>query len=219
MKISVRDVLIQGTRYIRTAALAGGLCLGPSLSYAESLWLKNSNNERGMFADHRAGAVGDILTIVIDESSTSSSSQNSTTTKDMSIDNSVTQWLFPLAASAFGSVNGALPGTQIDGSNSFNGGGSISDSKAVTARASVLVIDRLPNGNLVVEGARKVSFAGESQWVVLRGVVRKSDITAANTVLSSRVADATVEFISAGAITDAQRKGWLSKLNDLVNPF
>ena len=172
-----------------------------------------------MFADHRAGAVGDILTIVIDESSTSSSSQNSTTTKDMSIDNSVTQWLFPLAASAFGSVNGALPGTQIDGSNSFNGGGSISDSKAVTARASVLVIDRLPNGNLVVEGARKVSFAGESQWVVLRGVVRKSDITAANTVLSSRVADATVEFISAGAITDAQRKGWLSKLNDLVNPF
>ncbi|MEM7672606.1 MAG: flagellar basal body L-ring protein FlgH [Verrucomicrobiota bacterium] len=186
--------------------------------YGESLWLKKSNRESSMFADPTASAVGDLITIQVDESTSSTSSQSSSTSKDSQVDNAVTQWLFPLAASSFGTHNGALPGTSFGGSNTFNGSGSTSNTQAVSARATVSVIDRLPNGNLVIEGARRVTFSGESQWVVLKGIVRKADIRADNSVLSSRIGDASVEFISSGALTEAQRKGWLTRIYDTVNP-
>ena len=79
--------------------------------------------------------------------------------------------------------------------------------------------DVLPNGNLVIEGVRVVTFSGETQYVVLHGIVRSDDITAANTVLSSDVADARVEFVSEGSLTDAQKRGWLSKVYERLRPF
>ena len=192
--------------------------MGTSLSHGESLWLKKSNRERGMFAAPRASGVGDLLTIQVDESSSASSSQSTSTSKDSSVENAVTSWLFPLAASGFGTHNGALPSTNFGGTNSFSGSGSTSNTKAVSARATVSVIDRLPNGLLVIEGARRVTFSGESEWVVLRGLVRPIDIRSDNSVLSSRVGDASVEFISSGALTEAQRTGWLTRIYDTVNP-
>lgn len=192
--------------------------MGLSLTHGESLWLKKTNNERGMFADPRAGRVGDLITIQVDESNSSTSSQSTSTSKDSQVDNAVTQWLFPLAASSFGTHAGSLPGTSFGGSNTFSGSGSTSNTKAISARATVTVIDRLPNGNLVIEGARRITFSGESQWVVLRGLVRPVDISSDNTVLSSRVGDASVEFISSGALTESQRKGWLTRIYDTVNP-
>jgi flagellar L-ring protein precursor FlgH len=64
-----------------------------------------------------------------------------------------------------------------------------------------------------------VTFSGETQYVVLHGLVRADDISAANTILSSNVADARVEFISEGTLTDAQKRGWLSKLYEKLRPF
>ena len=192
--------------------------MSASLTYGESLWLKKANNERGMFADPRAGDVGDLITIQVDEASSSSSSQSTSTSKASATENAVTSWLFPLAASSFGTHNGALPSTNFGGTNTFSGTGSTSNTKAVSARATVTVIDKLPNGVLVIEGARKVTFSGESEWVVLRGLVRPHDIRSDNSVLSSRIGDASVEFISSGALTEAQRKGWLTRIYDKVNP-
>ena len=80
-------------------------------------------------------------------------------------------------------------------------------------------IDLLPNGNLVIEGSRLVSFSGEKQYAILRGVVRPEDIANGNSVLSSSIADARVEFISQGAISESQRKGWWTRFYDAINPF
>jgi len=77
----------------------------------------------------------------------------------------------------------------------------------------------LPNKNLVVEGKRQSSFSGESQDVILRGVVRPEDISAANTVFSYNIADASIKFISRGTVTDSQRKGWFTKIWDKLSPF
>jgi flagellar basal body L-ring protein FlgH len=89
----------------------------------------------------------------------------------------------------------------------------------LNARAAVLVTDVLPNGNLVIEGVRRVVSSGETQHVILHGLVRADDVSSVNTVFSSNIADARVEFINEGSLTDAQKKGWLTKLYEKLRPY
>ena len=172
-----------------------------------------------MYADHRASRVGDILTVVISETAATTASQSKKSNKESSIDAGVSQFIFPPAVSRLGTHNGALPGTSLSAKSDFSGGGQVNNSQSLNARAAVLVTDVLPNGNLVIEGVRMVTFSGETQYVTLHGLVRADDVTSANTVASSNVADVRIEFISEGSLTDAQKKGWLTKLYDKLRPY
>jgi flagellar L-ring protein precursor FlgH len=102
---------------------------------------------------------------------------------------------------------------------SHDGSGQINNQAAVTDRISVKVIDVLPNGNLIVEGRRQTAFSGEKEEAVLRGTVRADDVAYGNTINSYNVADATIQFISKGTITDTQNKGWFMKAWDKFAPF
>lgn len=172
-----------------------------------------------MFADHKAARTGDILTVLVSEVAATQSSQSKKSSKDSSIDAGVSQFLFPPAVSSLGTKGGALPGTKLAAKSDFSGGGQVNNSQSLTARAAVLVTDVLPNGNLVIEGVRVVIFSGETQYVVLHGLVRPDDVTSANTVVSSNIADVRIEFISEGSLTDAQKKGWLTKVYDKLRPY
>ncbi len=79
--------------------------------------------------------------------------------------------------------------------------------------------DVLPNGNLVVEGTRIISFSGETKYAEMSGIVRHDDVAPDNTVLSTNIADAKVKYIDEGSLTDAQKKGWLSRGFDRFNPL
>jgi len=83
----------------------------------------------------------------------------------------------------------------------------------------VLVTDVLPNGNFVIEGVRIVTFSGETQYVVLHGLVRPDDIGRDNSVISTNIAEARVEFYAEGALTDAQKRGWITKVYEKLRPF
>lgn len=181
---------------------------------AESLWT-GSGSDRAMFADRRASQSGDILTIVVSESVAASTSQSKKSTRSSSLADTVTSFLYPTT----GLHKGNLPSVAIDGAQSSTGGGDISNNQSLIARAAVLVTDVLPNRNLVIEGVRVVTFSGETQYVVLHGLVRPDDIAPDNTVLSSNVADARLEFFSEGSLTDAQKRGWLTKLYEKLRPF
>lgn len=184
---------------------------------ADSLWTAPGSREQSLVADPKAARVGDILTIVIAESAAQSSSQSKTTNSEASANASVDQFLF--ANSKMGTHNGSLPGFGMGGSSDFSGGGSINNSQTLSARAAVLVTDVLPNGQLVIAGARRVTFSGETQHVVLHGIVRREDISSVNTVVSSDIADAHLEFISEGSLTDAQKRGWLGRIYEMLRPF
>jgi flagellar L-ring protein precursor FlgH len=186
---------------------------------ADSLWTAPGSSEQAITADRKASRVGDILTVVVQESASNQSSQRTTTDSGSNVDAGVEQWLFPLAASKMGTHNGALPGIKLGGTNDFTGGGQTSASQNLTARAAVLVTAVLPNGNLVIEGARRVTYDGETQHVVLHGVVRGEDVSSGNIVFSSNIADARVEFINEGTLTDAKKKGWLTKLYEKLRPY
>jgi flagellar L-ring protein precursor FlgH len=187
------------------------------LTRAQSLWQEGAS--RSMVADKRAHAVGDILSILIQESNTAARQNDTQTKKTSSIDASLQSFLFSPAASKLLTKGGQLPAMKTSSAQNFDGGGQINNSEKITARIAVRVIDVLPNGNLIIEGTRKVSFSGETQDAVLRGVVRSDDVTAANTIFSYNIADATIKYVSSGTISDNQKKGWFTRVWEKVTPF
>ena len=204
-------------------------------SIAGSLWRDGITDERGMFADKRAKRVGDIVTIVVQETASVSNTVRLKTDKDAKssvigvASNVLNQFLGNIPKHNLtkeiqknlpdGVTLPSPPAQVVDGSNSYNGGGDIKNSQTISTRCAVQVIDTLPNGNLVLEGVRQVSFSKERQFASFRGIVRAYDINPDNTVLSSNVADARIDIVSEGTLTDSQKKGWLLRLNDKINPF
>ena len=181
---------------------------------ADSIW-PGAQAPRNIVADRKAASKGDILTIVVAESAVAQSSQSKKSNRNSSIDDGISRFIY----AGTGRHNGELPGLTLGGKSSYAGGGDISNSQSVSARAAVLVTDVLPNGNLVVEGVRIVTFSGETQYVVLRGLVRPEDIARDNSVVSTNIADAKVEFHAEGALSDAQKRGWLAKIYEKLRPF
>ncbi len=183
---------------------------------AESLWpAAGRGPQASMFADRKAAAAGDILTIVVSESVAASNSQSTKSSRDASVSDAVSSFFYPSS----GLHKGALPSLALGGKASNSGGGDISNNQSLSARAAVLVTDALPNGNLVIQGMRVVTFSGETQYVVLNGLVRRDDIAPDNTVASSNIADARLEFYTEGQLTDAQKRGWFTKLYEKLRPF
>jgi flagellar L-ring protein precursor FlgH len=205
-------------RLLRLAACAA-LLAAAAAAYASpgSLWKDESS--KSMFADKRARAIGDIITIIVQENQTSSKENSTQTSKSSSVDASLQTLLYTPAVSPFLTKAGQLPAMKFGGSQSFDGGGKINNSERITARIAVRVVDVLPNGNMIVEGRRETTVSGERQEAVLRGVVRSEDVAANNTVLSYNVADASIKFTGKGTLSDNQRKGWLLRVWEKVTPF
>lgn len=200
-----------------SAAFGGLMGFLPVTGSADSLWRDEA--ARPMFADKKAGGVGDLLTVVVQESNSASKDKSTKTSKKSDIDASIATFLYSPAASGLLTQGGKLPAVKMGAKSGFEGGGAINNSERIVARFAVRVIDVLPNRNLVIEGSRETAFSGEHQTIVLRGVVRPDDVTPANTILGHNIADATIKFISKGGLTDSQRKGWLHKVWDKVAPF
>ncbi len=184
---------------------------------ADSLW--NQGLSRNICGDKKAQFVGDILTILIQENNGATRQNNTTTSKKASLNAAIASILYSPTASGLLTKKGALPAINYTSDAEFNGGGSINNAETITAQVSVKVVDVLPNGNMVVEGQLHTAFSGEKQDAVVRGTVRPDDVMANNTLYSYNIADATIQFMSKGTITDAQRKGWFTRVWDKVSPF
>jgi flagellar L-ring protein precursor FlgH len=199
--------------------VVGGLVVMVSVTPLLADSLVKETGTRSMFADKRAAAVGDLVTILVQENNSASKDASTKTSKSSSIDMAIASFLYGPSASGLLTKGGQYPALKVKGSTDFSGTGAVGSNEQITSRIAVRVVDVLPNRNLVIEGSRHTAFSGEKQDVVLRGVVRPDDITANNTVYSYNVADVTIRFVSSGAATDGQKKGWFTKVWDKVNPF
>jgi flagellar L-ring protein precursor FlgH len=185
---------------------------------ADSLW-KPDTSPSSIFADKKARRVGDIMTVIIQENNGATRNNTTSTSKTSSVDASIASFLYGPGASGLLTKGGTYPAMSFTGKNTYAGGGQINNSETITAQLAVRVIDVLPNGNLVVEGRKQSLIAGEKQDAILRGTVRFDDISAANTIYSYNIADASIQYLTKGTITDAQNKGWFNRIWDKVNPF
>ena len=126
------------THRFRMLAAALAMVL-PSLSPGQSLW--HDEASRSMFADKRASKVGDLITIVVQETTTASKDNKTATTKKSSNDAAITAFLYSPAASGLLTKGGQLPALKYASQNDFAGGGTINNSEQIVARVTVRVID------------------------------------------------------------------------------
>lgn len=184
---------------------------------ADSLW--GSEPRLAQFADRRALAVGDIVTVMVRENNSTSKDSRNKTSKQSAIDANINSFLFSPASSGLMTKGGKLPSLDLGAKSTADNGGEVSSSDSITTRFAVRVVDVLPNDNLVVEGIRQTSFGGESQKVILRGTLRRTDVTPANTIFSYNLADLSLSYSGSGVLSDARRKGWFQRAWDKVSPF
>ncbi len=192
---------------LAAGCLALVCCTQPAA--ADSLWKPGVS--KSMFSDKKAGAVGDLLTVLVQESNTASKDGSTKTAKKSS---SQFNMSLPMVGNVMGS-NGLSWGSARE----FEGTGGISSKESIVGKITVRVVDVLPNGSLIVEGTRQAILSNESQDIIVRGVVRGADITPANTVYSYNLADVTIKYVSRGIVADSQKRGWLDRGVDKIAPF
>ncbi|MDD3114716.1 MAG: flagellar basal body L-ring protein FlgH [Anaerovibrio sp.] len=167
---------------------------------AESLWGRHS-----IFTDRKASQVGDILTIVIKE--TSKTSQSLSNSNSKSGKNT-------LAAGT--GIFGFLAAATASGSDSFKADGSANNSNTATGNVTVTVVEVKENGNMVVEGTQSIWNNKNEHRIAVRGVVRPDDIDYDNTISSNKVADATLKFDGKGPLNAKQRQGILTQIFNIL---
>ncbi|MCZ7563132.1 MAG: flagellar basal body L-ring protein FlgH [Burkholderiales bacterium] len=166
-----------------------------------------------LFEDRRARRVGDTLTIALNEKTNASRSSQSKASREGDVGFSVpTVSKLPLKF---------LQGTEIaaSSSNTFEGKGDAASSNLFTGTITVTVVEVLPNGNLLVSGEKQIGINQSSEFLRFSGVVNPVTIQAANTVSSTQVADARMEYRGSGYIDEAQTMGWLARFFLTVLPF
>ncbi len=166
-----------------------------------------AGSDVSLFEDLKARRIGDLLTIVLKESTSASKSASTKTKKDSSID-----LPGPTLAGRAVTVNGKpVLESSIEGAREFDGQGSSSQSNTLSGNITVTVVNRLPNGNLVVQGEKWLRLNQGDEFVRISGVVRPYDVLQDNTVTSDRVADAIISYGGRGMVASASRAGWLAR--------
>lgn len=175
--------------------MAGSTVLGQDM---------RQNAFKSLFSDNKASMIGDAVTIIVIESSQASNNAKTNAGRSSEI-----------KFNASGALDAtALPNVDlgVSSGNEFSGSGGTQSSGSVQTKISATIDSVLANGNMRVRGSRKISINGEEQTVFIKGIVRPSDISADNNVLSYNISDAEIIFEGSGIIDNAQKPGWLTKL-------
>jgi flagellar L-ring protein precursor FlgH len=176
-----------------------------------------------IYSDPLAHSVGDLVTIVVDLQNTLAKAQQTKTSKDTALTAVINSLLYPNDNTNHGynflNYHGANPTTAWSSTQSFNGGGTVNNTETASTTIQAKVIEVLPNGVLRVAASRMSRAGQEDTSMVLTGLVRPDDLSTSNTIASSRVADLQILQKGKGTLTDDQKKGWLTKFYEFIEPF
>jgi len=169
---------------------------------AESLW---SDNSKDLYQDYPDYELGDIITVVIEEDASAIQSANSDASQSSEY-----------SAKKGGGLLDFLPFFDFSYSDSESADGETQRSGTLQADITTQVVDLEKNGNLKIEGKKRVKINGEIQTIVLEGVIRPQDINFDNEVSSKRVSNANIEYEGEGVVGDKQDSGLLTKLFNFI---
>lgn len=185
---------------------------------SNSLWRSGA---RAFFKDQRAMRVGDILTVVVhinDKAEIDNATKRSRQGSE--------EFGFNGFFGADKKLATALPTgvdfskiVDLDSGAKSGGSGTIDREENVTTKIAAVVSQRLPNGNLVIEGRQEVRVNYEMREMIVAGVVRPEDITSDNTIPFSKIAEARVSYGGRGQLTDVQQPRYGQQVLDVVLPF
>lgn len=169
-----------------------------------------------LFEDNKAREVGDLLTIVLVESTESRTRANTAVTKDASVGMGV-----PNIAGAPVTYKGRnILQAEVEGSRAFGGGGVSTQSNELAGDITVTVVQQMPNGNLLVRGEKMMRLNQGDELVQVQGVVRPADIGPDNRIASNRVGDARIVYGGRGTLARSNAMGWLGRFfNSALFPY
>jgi flagellar L-ring protein precursor FlgH len=188
---------------------------------AESLWQAETLAEGNLYADATARRRGDILTIVIQETTSISDGQKTDTKRDNSVDAhlDLLTGLNETPAAQGQPTTNRLPALKAGSAKKFAGEAKYEMSSAVKSTIAVQVVDVLDNGSMIVQGARQVLVNEDRKTIQVSGIVRPGDVRSDNTVLSEKLYDMRVAITGEGPAARSQQEGWLGRMLDVLWPF
>jgi len=190
----------------------------PQAASANSLWRVGA---RAFFNDQRASRVGDIVTVLIEiddsvsTSNTSKSSRTSTGTAGLSN-------FFGLESSLGKVLPGGFdPSNAVNSNSGFSnaGAGSVSRSEKINLTIAAVVSQVMPNGNMVIQGTQEVKTNNELRQLTVAGIVRPEDISSANTIKHTQIAEARINYGGRGDISRVQKTPAGQALVEKFSPF
>ena len=179
-----------------------------------------SEAQPGYLEDTRALRVGDTVLVKINEHADASGDATTELNKDTSRTAGIEAFLALMPKLQRENPN--LDPAQLlnmASKSDFNGEGHTTREGSLVGTIGVHVKKELPNGDLYVEGTKVVMINHEEYHLYVSGVIRTTDIAPDNSIASSLIADARVEFTGRGDINDQVERGWLTKVLDTISPF
>ncbi|UCD56541.1 MAG: flagellar basal body L-ring protein FlgH [Candidatus Hydrogenedentota bacterium] len=188
---------------------------------ADSIWNKLPGGAASLYATSRGEyKIGDIITILIVESFSATNTASLDTEKETELGMQFGGFddIFGLTH-IFGRPLSVDPNFEIDAESEFEGGGSSRRSSAVTGTISGQVTEILPNGNLRIEASQTTMINGERNSVIVVGTIRPQDVSPANTVFSTQVANAEIRYAGKGPLSNVQKRGIITEFLEFIWPF
>lgn len=160
-----------------------------------------------LFEDLKARRVGDIITVLLVERTDASKNASTNTSKSSDVDTGS-----PVVAGRPVTDDGIqVLNNTIAAERDFTGEGDSTQSNSLDGSVSVTVAQVLANGNLYVRGQKRITLNQGEEFIQITGIVRPNDVSTANTVLSTRMADAQITYSGKGAIASSNKPGWLTR--------
>ena len=164
----------------------------------------NKYSKYSLFTDEKACKVGDVVTVLVMESSQAMNNAKTSAGRDSKINLDF--------SGGVGNVTVPSVTGQTETGNEFDGKGSTESRGIVRTRITALVDSVLPNGNLHIKGKKKISVNGQEQFIKVSGIIRPVDIKGNNVVESYNISNAEITIEGSGMIDRMQSPGWLTKL-------
>lgn len=170
----------------------------PSVTYSQFI----QNTTQSLFSDVKAFKIGDALQVMITEDT---QADNGATTQNSRTSDLKTGISFSAGTGGVG-IDGAV-GT----GNTFSANGKTARSESIRSRLSAKVVNVEANGNLAIEGKRTTKVNGETQTIIIKGIVRPVDVQQNNSVYSYNIMDLTLLIDGDGTVTETQEPGFITK--------
>ncbi len=166
-------------------------------------------------ARRREYRVGDVITVLLNESTQAARTLNNETSRESS-NNAVPSGLTTQLDQLLPSTSGI----KTDGAKISNKGKGVADQQAsLTGSIAVTVVEVQVNGNLVIRGEKKLALSEGGEVIQVAGIIRPDDVSAINTVQSRRLANAQISYKGSGDLANATRAGWGTSLLYKFWPF
>lgn len=192
----------------------------------DSLFSQKMAKDGTLVAERKARfSPGDIITVIVREEIAADTTANTNTKKESDVGSEAAESEneFLVAVPKDGGIGiidpQRLPNWNIGAENEHKGTGSTTRKSSLTTTITCFVTQVLPNGNLMIAGEKKVTVNREDSMLVVEGIVRTRDVTAENTVVSTQVANATVELRGKGPLWNNQKRGLVTRFLDWFSPF